>query len=399
MANAGMTDIRLLAQIINRQIPLNDIQPTQWRGLITLARQHKVFPLLHEAIHASSDSVPKPVLRRLSMRGLQAKARATRLENAILEINTILDEAGIPALWLKGVALGYTVYPAFWLRPMIDIDVIVPYEQRRHARTALQTAGYTYKDTRGGHVLADDVLENSSHHYVFPGGENKGVTIELHFRFLNTIMLPAEMVAWFWQHTEIITSPQNTRLRVMAPEAILVHMAAHNILQHQQFDITSESAVHITLRNMYDVSQLMTQYTFDWPEIITQSINLKWEFALAHTLIQADTYFPFPQASGAYDAIATLRQRTSLPPPAQLDRSRTIRRTVLMWRILRQLSWKHKAVYLAQIFFPTREAMRLAHPDRPLWWAYLARSFKIVGGVSRALYRALTQAVEKVARR
>lgn len=380
------TALHLLAEIVSRQKSVADIQPGQWRRLTMLAKNHKVFPLFHDALLASPNTTPKPILRQISLLGLREKARAARIEDTIVEVSAILDDAGIPALWLKGVALGYTVYPAFWLRSMVDIDVIVPYDQRRHARDAMQAAGYTYNATRGGHLLDDEILDYSTHHYVFLGHENRGVTIELHFHFLNMVTLTPAITDWFWQTSDTVTGPQGTVLRVMNPEAILLHLAAHNVLQHQQFDIASDNAVHVRLRNMYDVSRLVTQHALDWPTLITQAITLKWEFALGHTLLQAGMYFPFPQTSGVYEAITALRERTSIPSPAQLRSPDTVRRSFLMWRILRQLPWRYKSGYLWRMFFPTRDAMRHTHPDQPLWWAYIARSIKILRGVSHALY-------------
>ena len=41
-------------------------------------------------------------------------------------INNILNENNIPVLWMKGLALAYSVYDTPWKRQMRDIDFIVP---------------------------------------------------------------------------------------------------------------------------------------------------------------------------------------------------------------------------------------------------------------------------------
>ena len=64
------------------------------------------------------------------------------LEHAQSQVDAALTKACIPALWLKGFALARTVYPNATLRPMGDLDVLVPYEQRELALNVVNSLGY-----------------------------------------------------------------------------------------------------------------------------------------------------------------------------------------------------------------------------------------------------------------
>ena len=57
-------------------------------------------------------------------------------------IEKALSEADIPGIWLKGIALAYTIYPRPWLRPMADLDVLVPAHQKDEALSKIEGIGF-----------------------------------------------------------------------------------------------------------------------------------------------------------------------------------------------------------------------------------------------------------------
>ena len=56
-----------------------------------------------------------------------------RLRHELTRITAALTEAGIPALALKGIVLAYTAYKDPSLRPMMDLDLLVPPRERENA--------------------------------------------------------------------------------------------------------------------------------------------------------------------------------------------------------------------------------------------------------------------------
>ena len=53
-----------------------------------------------------------------------------------------LARAGVSGLLFKGTPLAYTHYPAPWLRPRVDTDLLVPEAERQAAARTLEALGY-----------------------------------------------------------------------------------------------------------------------------------------------------------------------------------------------------------------------------------------------------------------
>jgi hypothetical protein len=71
--------------------------------------------------------------------------RNTWLTERWKEVNTILTDAGIKHVLLKGMALEHTLYGAKGLRQMNDNDILVKREEALEAWNLLQKEGFTYE--------------------------------------------------------------------------------------------------------------------------------------------------------------------------------------------------------------------------------------------------------------
>src|SRR6202008_4308852 len=105
------------------------------------AELHRLLPLVHSKLRAAG--VADPDLARL--RGLP---RRTWYENqvALHRVRPGLDQlraAGIPTLFLKGAPLALEHYGDLGLRPMADIDVLVPWADAPRALDLLEAAGWS----------------------------------------------------------------------------------------------------------------------------------------------------------------------------------------------------------------------------------------------------------------
>jgi len=98
-------------------------------------------------------------------------------------------EAGITAVWLKGVPLSLSVYPDPAVRPMGDIDLLVPCAQLRQALALVES-----KTGSAPATLAED----SAMHAVFQVGGDGQVRMELQWSLLDVAgsRLGAD-VGWF----------------------------------------------------------------------------------------------------------------------------------------------------------------------------------------------------------
>src|SRR5215831_16882129 len=90
--------------------------------LVRDAAQERLLPLLFE--HASPPAVVRGALDRARAWQRVFSRRADALDRAIVRVGKLLQ--GEPFLFLKGSDYRHRLYPRPWLRPMQDIDVLVP---------------------------------------------------------------------------------------------------------------------------------------------------------------------------------------------------------------------------------------------------------------------------------
>lgn len=152
---------------------------TDWTPLLNEAERNGLSALLYH--HIKTHDLPAPdsalrVLRALVVR--HKHAHQTRLET-LEEIIKALDERGIPVILLKGAALVQTVYPSPELRPMSDLDLLVPPEHAGRAQRELQRLGYNAP-------MIQRARAHHHHHLPIAHKQKRGLTmqIEIHRRLL-----------------------------------------------------------------------------------------------------------------------------------------------------------------------------------------------------------------------
>ncbi|MFT5261243.1 MAG: hypothetical protein ACI810_003005 [Gammaproteobacteria bacterium] len=124
-----------------------------WESFVAQLEINGLAPIFNQQLRAHdelSELVPKTV-------SLQVKAlvvrhqRATDVRSkAITEILPEFAKHNIEVIALKGLALAYCVYPEPRLRPMRDIDLLVPKHQALTAQQALRDIGYQAEDHNVG---------------------------------------------------------------------------------------------------------------------------------------------------------------------------------------------------------------------------------------------------------
>ncbi|MDU9049220.1 MAG: nucleotidyltransferase family protein [Candidatus Electrothrix sp. Rat3] len=113
-----------------------------WDGLLQQAEVQGMAPLLLRHLLLAEINPPDHILRSLRLLALRHRQSNGLLSKTLAKVLTILESAGIPVLVLKGAALCQTLYPDPGLRPMRDIDLLVPWDQALPAHTLLQQHGF-----------------------------------------------------------------------------------------------------------------------------------------------------------------------------------------------------------------------------------------------------------------
>jgi hypothetical protein len=117
-------------------------QPLAWDSLTFHARLHSVGPLLHRHL---GEAVRVPHAARRELLALSHRAAYQNLIFAEEHRALVgaFDDAGVPVLVQKGLAVAEPLYGQLALRPLVDLIYLVPADRRRDAAEVVRTCGYS----------------------------------------------------------------------------------------------------------------------------------------------------------------------------------------------------------------------------------------------------------------
>ncbi len=211
----------------------------EWAVLDRIAAQHRLQPLLH---HYNRDrpGIPPDLARRWQAAHREYAMLAMVQQAELAETAALLDRAGIPSVALKGAWLAAHAYPAAALRPMRDIDLLVPAAAVRQAFDLLLAAGHVEVGPAG--MTLDEIVRIDKH--MPPLIAPRGTTIELHHRL--------------WEHDGRLdhASP------VASEEAVLARAgrAADGIGYPSPQDLLGHVIVHAVYSHRLDCGPLVLRY-------------------------------------------------------------------------------------------------------------------------------------------
>jgi hypothetical protein len=140
-------------------------------GPIRWALDAGLGPLLYGAARASPGRLTAAVHDRLLSADLTAQVRHGERVDAATDVIELCVDAAVPVTLLKGISISEQHYPAGHLRPMTDLDVLVPADAYASIEAILLRRGYRH----GADTLGDD-----PHHGVPLIHPKRGVWLELH---------------------------------------------------------------------------------------------------------------------------------------------------------------------------------------------------------------------------
>lgn len=140
---------------------------------VAQASRQGLLPLAFESDHAMPALLRAALLRHRAWLRVHS-ARAARLQETLAHLASVLD--GEPFVLVKGADYGHRLYPRPDLRPMDDIDVLVPRDRIDAVGARLEAAGL-----RQGFPAGPVSRLASYHERVFDHG---GVIVEVHHSFI-----------------------------------------------------------------------------------------------------------------------------------------------------------------------------------------------------------------------
>ena len=216
-----------------------------WTEFMRLVHIHGVGPLLHRTWSSAADAIPPDVLAKLLLLRRQHTMRSMISLRERDQALRTLGRADVPCLVLKGGALARRWYGDISLRPIADVDLLVPVSEAVRARQALMEAGY-----RGGS------REPPTYHDLpleMPGSPS---SIELHYE-LTDLQLPHPIVFEDLHARAVALDGPDALVRTLGPEDTLVHLCIH-VLRHVSFD------GGWTLLQLSDIARHLEAFSIDW---------------------------------------------------------------------------------------------------------------------------------------
>ena len=362
--------------MLTKRLTPDAVEMDEWEALAELAVRHRVAPMLHWQLKQSGGDalIPPAVAETLSRAMLRAVRNFTLQEIAHRTLDERLHEAGIATIWLKGAALAHTIYPDPALRPMGDLDVLVPHDRCFAALDVLQREGYRMaaldQFRPSNHVPQPEAKTN--HHYELVGGPSDAVAVELHFRLLapNDELLPLEAQTWFWRQTQSVAFDEDRSFTSLNAEAHLLYLAAHAILQHGESE---------ELLRFLDMHFLIERHPLDWERTAAQARVLGWSSALSEALRRTMEYFHTPVPSAVGQSLAQQADAADRGAGLRWKRARGT---------LAGMTLGGRMRYVMGSVFPSTAYMRRKYDvagRRPLWRLYLHRWRDQAGDVLWAL--------------
>ncbi|MGB7654247.1 MAG: nucleotidyltransferase family protein [Novosphingobium sp.] len=243
-------------------LALRDLDAAGWDRIGEIAQTHRLGPWLH-SLHRNDEAIPQ-VLRGIWAQDYRAAALTALAQRADLEqCHALLKANGFAPLALKGSFLARHAWSEPALRPMRDIDILVPQDQV---------------------LAAYDLL--LGHDYVQPTGSK--LDLVDHAR-LEQHMPALQMPHGSWLELHMRMSELDGRLEYATPagnEAAV--MARGVVIDEIAYPSANDMLAHVITHAVYghrldcgplllgDVRYLIARHAMDWDSFWAEAHAQKW---------------------------------------------------------------------------------------------------------------------------
>ena len=212
---------------------------SDWGEVVDAAVRHDLAPLLFKRLKESDARVcvPADAWERLRLAYFASARRNVQLYRELRTVLRCLRSSGIKVIVLKGAYLAEAVYGDVALRPMCDVDLMVPKTELARAKTVLLEMGGVQLQPNGNELFWRE------HHHP-PPVVLRGLSIELHWTITDPTGPVRIDAAGLWNRAHAVTIA-GVEVIALSPEDLLMHLCLHLGCDH-----------HFTgLRSFYDITE------------------------------------------------------------------------------------------------------------------------------------------------
>ena len=152
----------------------------------------------------------------------------------IKKIHQKFTAQNIPYVFIKSLPTYQYLYNTFPKRLMADIDILISPSHKSQALTILQTLNY---------YPSPHTPPHTSQYHCFNSSEAFPYTIDLHlqpaisftqFPLLSKLISNQNLTRYFLTHTKLISLPNDIRVPILQPKAMLILLSLHFFHHHFQ---------------------------------------------------------------------------------------------------------------------------------------------------------------------
>jgi len=218
---------RLAAVLCGDRADLGDVGDAAGQAqLLEASADHAVDGLVRRALRQRGtwSDVPPRIQSEIERRVRAAAAAEALCRRELTRAVSGLHAAGVDALLLKGAAFAHTLYPAPYLRPCVDTDLLVRREDRSAAAATLEALGYVRRN-----AIARDAVHAQAT-YDRPTGSIGA--IDLHWSISNRPLF-AETLTFDELANEAVPVPGlGGAVRTPGPVHALLLACVHRVAHH-----------------------------------------------------------------------------------------------------------------------------------------------------------------------
>lgn len=224
------------------------------REVARAAAGYDLAPLLYTRLKSSGARawVPAEVWEQLRLAYFSSADRNFRLRGLLRPVLGGLRNAGIPTIVLKGAYLAEAVYDNVAVRPMCDVDLLVP-------RAELPGAQSVLIDLGGASASAADIewcCRTSAH---LPAIAIRGLVVEIHWTIAAPVGPVSVDVAGLWDRARP-TCIAGVQVLALSPEDLLLHLC---------LSASCRDGFMGGLRSFGDISETIRRFgnEIDWVQV------------------------------------------------------------------------------------------------------------------------------------
>lgn len=255
-------------------------QIRDWENFIYLVNQHRVYPLVYQAVTKLKEQIPLWVVEKLKAMSGKNRMDALRQTGEMAFLANLFAQAEIPVIFVKSPHLAQWIYGDIALRPSHDLDLYVDQGDLKKAIALLQKEGYYPLHGIGERMAVKEKDTLKKIHHICFYHQIKKVQVELHWRLT------------FWQLREAFSFQEmlaNSRekqvagisVTILSPEDQFVFLVYHGC-KHAWF----------RLRWLADIAELLKQEKeINWQSVVQKIKEKKLEKMLGQGLVLCSALF------------------------------------------------------------------------------------------------------------